>query len=80
MQCTAADLKDSDAHDGLVGYAVKYVVITGVIQLIDSVSIIVDDGWCGLGWDELLSSPRSPLMSTFSPKSLLLIRTIESNP
>lgn len=44
MQCTAADLKDNAANDGWVDYAVKYVVITGVIQLIDSVSIIVD-GW-----------------------------------
>ena len=47
MQCTAANLKDVTADDGLVGYAVKYVVITGVIELIDNVSIIVDDGWCG---------------------------------
>ena len=51
MYCTAADLKDSDAHDGLVGYAVKYVVITGVIELIDSMSIIVGNGWCSVRWD-----------------------------
>ena len=44
MQCTVADLKDNVANDGRVDYAVKYVVITGVIQSIDSVSIIVD-GW-----------------------------------
>lgn len=44
MQCTAANLKGIAADDGRVGYAVKYVVITGVIRLIDSVSIIVDNG------------------------------------
>ena len=46
MQCTTADLKDVTADDGWVGYAVKYVMITGVISLIDSMSIIVDDEWC----------------------------------
>ena len=51
MQCTAADLKDNTADDGLVGYAVKYVVITGVVELIDSMSIIVGNGWCSVRWD-----------------------------
>ena len=54
MQCTAADLKDDADDDRRVGYAVKCVVITGVIELIDSAPIIVDDEWCGIGRDKLL--------------------------
>lgn len=48
MQCTAADLKDVTTDDGLVGYILKYVVITGVIELIGSTSIIADDVRCGM--------------------------------
>ena len=61
MQCTAADLKDVTADNGLVSSTVKYVVITGVIRLIDNVSIIVDDGWCRvrLIQSEFLYKPNS---------------------
>ena len=51
MQCTAADLKDITADDGLVDSVVKDVVITGVIQLINSMSIIVGNRWCSVRWD-----------------------------
>ena len=61
ISCTAADLKDVSANDGRVDSVVKDVVITGVIKLIDSVSIIVDGGWCRvrLIQSEFLYKPNS---------------------
>ena len=61
MQCTAADLKGIAADNGLVSSTVKYIVITGVIGLINNASIIVDSRWCGGGLiqSEFLYKPNS---------------------